>query len=54
MSQVPTVSDCVRNLTLVHDFCARALPAGIFHMSPEDVYYMRGLVRKLIKSFNCV
>ncbi|XP_073995236.1 calmodulin-regulated spectrin-associated protein patronin isoform X20 [Rhodnius prolixus] len=45
VSQVPTVSDCVRNLTLVHDFCARALPAGIFHMSPEDVYYMRGSMK---------
>ncbi|KAK9510534.1 hypothetical protein O3M35_005291 [Rhynocoris fuscipes] len=45
ISQVPTVSDCVRNLTLVHDFCTKALPANIFHMSPEDVYYMRGSMK---------
>ncbi|KAL1123806.1 hypothetical protein AAG570_001577, partial [Ranatra chinensis] len=45
VSHVPTVSDCVRNLTLVSDFCSTALPYNIFHMAPEDVYYLRGSMR---------
>lgn len=44
VSQLPNVSDCVRNLTLVSEFCSKALPANIFHMAPEDIYYMRGWV----------
>ncbi|CAB0002132.1 unnamed protein product [Nesidiocoris tenuis] len=42
VSQLPNVSDCVRNLSLVSEFCSKALPANIFHMAPEDIYYMRG------------
>ncbi|XP_014260649.1 patronin isoform X4 [Cimex lectularius] len=45
VSQLPTVPDCVRNLTLVSDFCQKALPYNIFHMAPEDVYYMRGSMK---------
>uniref|UniRef100_A0A0A9X248 Short spindle protein 4 n=1 Tax=Lygus hesperus TaxID=30085 RepID=A0A0A9X248_LYGHE len=45
VSQLPNVSDCVRNLSLVSEFCSKALPANIFHMAPEDIYYMRGSMK---------
>ncbi|CAH0752777.1 unnamed protein product [Bemisia tabaci] len=45
VNKVPTISDCVRNLLLVHDFCQQSLPYSIFHMMPEDVSYLRGSMR---------
>lgn len=41
ISRVPSVQDSVYNLRLVQDFCARCLPASIFHLMPEDVTYLR-------------
>ncbi|KAG8291324.1 hypothetical protein J6590_063361 [Homalodisca vitripennis] len=45
VNKVPTVSDRVRNLMLVHDFCLNSLPFTVFHMMPEDISYMRGSMR---------
>uniref|UniRef100_A0A1B6FVT7 Patronin n=1 Tax=Cuerna arida TaxID=1464854 RepID=A0A1B6FVT7_9HEMI len=45
VNKVPTVSDRVRNLLLVHDFCLNSLPFTVFHMMPEDISYMRGSMR---------
>lgn len=42
LSRIPTVSDRVRNLLLVYEFCQNSLPYSVFHMTPEDVSYMRG------------
>lgn len=44
VSYLPTISDSVRNLMLVYNFCARSLPCSVFHMMPEDVTYLRGYV----------
>ncbi|XP_066144047.1 patronin-like isoform X5 [Euwallacea fornicatus] len=41
ISPVPSVQDSVNNLRLVRDFCARSLPASIFHLQPEDITYLR-------------
>jgi calmodulin-regulated spectrin-associated protein len=44
VSYLPTISDSVRNLMLVYNFCAHSLPCSVFHMMPEDVTYLRGYV----------
>ena len=41
VSYLPTVSDSVKNLMLVHDFCQRCLPHTVFHLMPEDISYLR-------------
>uniref|UniRef100_A0A8D8UT09 Patronin n=1 Tax=Cacopsylla melanoneura TaxID=428564 RepID=A0A8D8UT09_9HEMI len=51
LAKVPTVSDCVRNLMLVYNFCAQCLPSPIFHMMPEDVGFMRGSMRSNLVVF---
>ncbi|XP_014275240.1 patronin isoform X3 [Halyomorpha halys] len=51
LSPVPTVSDCVRNLSLVADFCSSELPVNIFHMAPEELYYMRGSLKQNLVVF---
>uniref|UniRef100_A0A1B6CT79 CKK domain-containing protein n=1 Tax=Clastoptera arizonana TaxID=38151 RepID=A0A1B6CT79_9HEMI len=45
LNRVPTVSDRLRNLLLVNDFCLNSLPYSVFHMMPEDVSYMRGTMQ---------
>ncbi|KAK3922426.1 Patronin, partial [Frankliniella fusca] len=40
ISYLPTVSDSVKNLMLVHDFCQRCLPHTVFHLMPEDISYL--------------
>ncbi|KAE8747736.1 hypothetical protein FOCC_FOCC005559, partial [Frankliniella occidentalis] len=40
VSNFPTVSDSVKNLMLVHDFCRRCLPHTVFHLMPEDISYL--------------
>ncbi|KAI5743464.1 hypothetical protein M8J77_018510 [Diaphorina citri] len=51
ISKVPTVSDCVKNLMLVYNFCVKCLPHPIFHMMPEDVRFMRGSMRSNLVVF---
>ncbi|RZF39782.1 hypothetical protein LSTR_LSTR012094 [Laodelphax striatellus] len=41
LSKVPSMTDRLRNLMLVHEFCQHSLPYSVFHMTPEDVCYMR-------------
>ncbi|XP_054281794.1 patronin isoform X3 [Macrosteles quadrilineatus] len=45
INKVPTVSDRVRNLMLVNQFCHHSLPYNVFHMTPEDISFMRGSMR---------
>lgn len=42
VSNTPTSSDCIQNFSVINDFCDRSLPFKIFHMRPQDVYYIRG------------
>lgn len=41
VSYVPTVQESLHNVSLLQNFCNRCLPSPIFHLSPEDVTYMR-------------
>lgn len=41
-SKAPTSSDCIKNFSVINDFCDHSLPFSIFHMRPQDVYYIRG------------
>lgn len=44
VGRMASIQDCLHNLMLVYEFCRTALPHNVFHMMPEDVTYMRGLV----------
>lgn len=46
VSYLPTVSDSVKNLMLVHDFCQRCLPHSVFHLMPEDISYLRSSMQQ--------
>ncbi|XP_034230679.1 patronin isoform X3 [Thrips palmi] len=46
VSYLPTVSDSVKNLMLVHDFCLRCLPHSVFHLMPEDISYLRSSMQQ--------
>lgn len=41
-SKAPTSSDCINNFSVIKDFCDNSLPYNIFHMRPQDIYYIRG------------
>lgn len=41
---MPTVDDSLYNIILVSSFSQKYLPYSVFHMTPEDVVYMRGYV----------
>lgn len=41
-SKAPTSTDCIKNFSVINDFCDCSLPFSIFHMRPQDVYYIRG------------
>lgn len=43
---LPTVSDSVHNLCLVHEFSHHSLPHTVCHMMPEDVTYLRGNMKQ--------
>lgn len=43
---LPTVSDSVHNLCLVHEFSHHSLPFTVCHMMPEDVTYLRGNMKQ--------
>lgn len=40
--QLASVHDSIHNLTLVYNFSKKQLPYNVFHMTPEDITYMRG------------
>lgn len=39
---MPTVEDSISNVLLVSNFSQKQLPYSVFHMTPQDVTYMRG------------
>uniref|UniRef100_A0A182IPY1 CKK domain-containing protein n=1 Tax=Anopheles atroparvus TaxID=41427 RepID=A0A182IPY1_ANOAO len=47
-NHVPTieVSDSIHNILIVSNFSERSLPYTVFHMSPEDITYMRGSMKQ--------
>lgn len=42
ISYLPTVEDSLYNVLLVLNFSKHHLPYTVFHLTPEDVTYMRG------------
>lgn len=42
ISNAPNSSDCIKNFNVINDFCDKSLSYSIFHMRPQDVYYIRG------------
>lgn len=42
LSYMPTVEDSISNILLVSNFSQKYLPYSVFHMTPQDVVYMRG------------
>ncbi|RZF34990.1 hypothetical protein LSTR_LSTR000563 [Laodelphax striatellus] len=51
LSKVPSMTDRLRNLMLVHEFCQHSLPYSVFHMTPEDVCYMRESMKQNLLVF---
>ncbi|XP_050439779.1 patronin isoform X2 [Adelges cooleyi] len=50
-SKAPTSSDCIKNFTVINEFCDNSLPFSIFHMRPQDVYYIRGSMKTNLIAF---
>lgn len=46
VNRVPSVSETVHNLNLVFDFCRHCLPYPVFHMTPEDVTYLKRTMKQ--------
>uniref|UniRef100_A0A2M4A2F4 Putative microtubule-binding calmodulin-regulated spectrin-associated n=1 Tax=Anopheles triannulatus TaxID=58253 RepID=A0A2M4A2F4_9DIPT len=44
-NHVPTIEDSIHNILIVSNFSERSLPYSVFHMSPEDITYMRGSMK---------
>lgn len=44
LNYMPTVEDSISNILLVSNFSQKHLPYSVFHMTPQDVTYMRGWV----------
>lgn len=42
LNYMPTVEDSISNILLVSNFSQKHLPYSVFHMTPQDVVYMRG------------
>ncbi|KAH8358239.1 hypothetical protein KR084_008859 [Drosophila pseudotakahashii] len=45
INYLPAVEDSIHNILLVCNFSQKHLPYGVFHMTPEDVTYMRGSMK---------
>ncbi|XP_041784850.1 patronin isoform X4 [Anopheles merus] len=45
-NHVPTITDSIHNILIVSNFSERSLPYTVFHMSPEDITYMRGSMKQ--------
>uniref|UniRef100_A0A182YJE2 Uncharacterized protein n=1 Tax=Anopheles stephensi TaxID=30069 RepID=A0A182YJE2_ANOST len=45
-NHVPTIEDSIHNILIVSNFSERSLPYTVFHMSPEDITYMRGSMKQ--------
>lgn len=44
VNHLPSVEDSIHNILLVLNFSHKHLPYSVFHMTPEDISYMRGWV----------
>ncbi|XP_022172106.1 patronin isoform X5 [Myzus persicae] len=51
VSKAPTSTDCIKNFSVINDFCDHSLPFSIFHMRPQDVYYIRGSMKTNLIAF---
>ncbi|XP_025203346.1 patronin isoform X4 [Melanaphis sacchari] len=51
VSKAPTSTDCIKNFSVISDFCDHSLPFSIFHMRPQDVYYIRGSMKTNLIAF---
>ncbi|XP_030238098.1 patronin isoform X32 [Drosophila navojoa] len=45
INYLPAVEDSIHNILLVSNFSQKHLPYGVFHMTPEDITYMRGSMK---------
>ncbi|XP_037918502.1 patronin isoform X25 [Hermetia illucens] len=45
INYLPAVEDSIHNVLLVSNFSQKHLPYSVFHMSPEDITYMRGSMK---------
>lgn len=45
-NHVPTIEDSIHNILIVSNFSERNLPYSVFHMTPEDITYMRGAMKQ--------
>ncbi|XP_037716063.1 patronin isoform X36 [Drosophila subpulchrella] len=45
INYLPAVEDSIHNILLVCNFSQKHLPYSVFHMTPEDVTYMRGSMK---------
>ncbi|XP_041450309.1 patronin isoform X36 [Drosophila obscura] len=45
INYLPAVEDSIHNILLVGNFSQKHLPYGVFHMTPEDVTFMRGSMK---------
>ncbi|KAL5289435.1 hypothetical protein ACFFRR_009524 [Megaselia abdita] len=46
INYLPSVEDSIHNVLLVSSFSQKHLPYSVFHMTPEDVTYMRGSMKQ--------
>lgn len=42
ISYLPTVDDSISNFKLLSNFSQHNLPQNVFHLTPEEIIYMRG------------
>lgn len=42
ISYLPTIEDSIHNIMMLSTFSQHQLPYTVFHMTPEDITYMRG------------
>ncbi|KAH8372727.1 hypothetical protein KR009_004053, partial [Drosophila setifemur] len=45
INYLPAVEDSIHNILLVGNFSQKHLPYSVFHMTPEDITYMRGSMK---------
>ncbi|XP_030388180.1 patronin isoform X30 [Scaptodrosophila lebanonensis] len=45
INYLPAVEDSIHNILLVGNFSQKHLPYAVFHMTPEDITYMRGSMK---------
>ncbi|XP_037032835.1 patronin isoform X7 [Bradysia coprophila] len=46
VNYLPTVEDSIYNVLLVSNFSQKHLPYSVFHMTPQDITYMRGSMKQ--------